>query len=90
VNTLDMSTPAIGSGSYLSRAQPIGRFAYPLRSSFNAGMPTLTRKRGRSLISFADLIVINAIAIANEVLWGLIPGKSLRYLVQPILPSGLL
>jgi len=45
VNTLDMSTPAIGSGSYLSRAQPIGRFAYPLRSSFNAGMPTLTRKR---------------------------------------------
>jgi hypothetical protein len=43
--TSRFSTPAIGSGSYLPGAQPIGRFASPLRPRFNRRMPELTRKR---------------------------------------------
>ena len=65
--------------------QPFGKAILPKRCRCGGLVPD-----AHGAQSACDDGAINAIPIANEVLWGLIPGKSLRYLVQPILPSGLL
>jgi len=65
--------------------QPFSKAILPRRSWCGRLVPD-----AHGAQSACDDGAINAIPIANEVLLGLIPGKSLRYLVQPILPSGLL